>query len=371
VGPSIWPLAGPAVYADRVRQRRKEVRLNVRTIGAASLLFCGLAAVASVSGQTPRLTIGRLQGSNQEIFGVIQAIVADADGNLYVLDKQSLEIRTFSQSGSFLGSAGRRGSGPGEFRVPVSMSIDESNRLYVLDNYFERATVFARQTARLNPIGTIKLPHNPQALCAFRDKLYVVAPTEKAIIHEFRNSGDSIRSFGEPQRVIDDKRLSSVSVRASLLEQQNAGHITCTNNGLIVFAHRSLPYVVAFRSDGRLAWRSTLSDFNRVRWVTGSSAQSLTQTPAPGKSTVHQTVSVITVDDSTVGVVISERSLRGQVGDFHVRLLSSANGRERNRATSPVLIAGSTNYGFFGYVNTPFPTVTVFSTLPFNPTRKR
>ena len=327
----------------------------------SAVCVCGSSGV----GQTPTVTIGQLQSPTEQIFGAIQSVVADSSGIIYILDRQSLEIRMFSKTGAYVGGGAGRGSGPGELRVPVGMVINDTGRLYIVDNYFNRAAVFERQASRLVPVGNIKLPNNPYALCAIASRLFVVAPSEKAIIHEIRSNGDVVKSFGPPKRIVDDPRLNWPGVKASMLDEQNAGHLLCLTPELIVFAHRSLPDVVAYRSDGRVVWHTTVRDFKRARWVTGSSPGTLTQAADPKTKTVHQSRALFKVDESTIAVVISEHKLAGQVGDYDVRFLSLATGKEVRRGRSPALITNSTKFGFLGYVNVPFPRVIVYPSIPF------
>lgn len=108
----------------------------------------------------PRLRIGVLEGSEDyQFFGLRDAVVVD-DGTIIATNDGSSELRFFDRSGVFLGSAGRRGEGPGEFgefsRLRLCM---DGERILVPDGAHNRVNVFARSgqyisTFRLQPVGS-------------------------------------------------------------------------------------------------------------------------------------------------------------------------------------------------------------------------
>jgi 6-bladed beta-propeller len=55
-------------------------------------------------------------------FGRVVAVTTDADGNLFVADRDYLEIRVFDRSGNLIRQIGRQGGGPGEFENIYSMA---------------------------------------------------------------------------------------------------------------------------------------------------------------------------------------------------------------------------------------------------------
>src|SRR5215207_9860861 len=86
-----------------------------------SLCVClalGCAALRSASGQPraryePVLRIGSLDGPPSETFGWIADMATDSRANVFVLDAQAPEIRWFDSTGTYRGSVGRKGAGPG------------------------------------------------------------------------------------------------------------------------------------------------------------------------------------------------------------------------------------------------------------------
>ena len=68
--------------------------------------------------------------------------IDDQDGNIYVSDAKN-RVVIFNEDGALLGSFGSSGSAPGQFNIPVSLHIDQTQRkLYVLDQRNWRVQVF-------------------------------------------------------------------------------------------------------------------------------------------------------------------------------------------------------------------------------------
>jgi hypothetical protein len=81
------------------------------------------------------------------LFGVPRQVVRDRDGRVLVLDDQLCQVHTFSADGEFLGSLGREGEGPGEFRRPTGVVTLPDGRLAV-------AKLLSAELERLEPDGT-------------------------------------------------------------------------------------------------------------------------------------------------------------------------------------------------------------------------
>jgi len=79
----------------------------------------------------------RVGGYDDEevLFGVITDIIADRDGNFYMLDSQLNEVQVYSAKGEYLRSIGREGEGPGEFRVAFNLLLLPSGNIGVLQAF--------------------------------------------------------------------------------------------------------------------------------------------------------------------------------------------------------------------------------------------
>ena len=79
-----------------------------------------------------------------EGFGVIEAVAADADDNIYVLDRTDQQVFAFDPSGAFSHAIARSGEGPGELSRASGLSVGPANRIWVPDPATARVSVFER-----------------------------------------------------------------------------------------------------------------------------------------------------------------------------------------------------------------------------------
>ena len=96
-----------------------------------------------VSGATDRpldwqfrllFTLGGADEGPEAFFRVAPGLVgSDASGNLYVLDAPNARVVVFDTTGAFVRSMGSSGSGPGEFRMPASLSVSSDGFVTVFD----------------------------------------------------------------------------------------------------------------------------------------------------------------------------------------------------------------------------------------------
>jgi len=98
------------------------------------------------------LAIGTLDGPAELIFGEILKLAEDPHGGIYVLDGQVPEIRHFDRAGRFLGTVGRSGEGPGEYRrLTLGMVVDSAGVLYMHDWANRRIVRFTEDGRALDP----------------------------------------------------------------------------------------------------------------------------------------------------------------------------------------------------------------------------
>ena len=58
-------------------------------------------------------------------------LTVDADGRVLVADTHYHRVTIFDKAGSWLGSFGREGTGPGEFQLPTDVAVDAEGFIYV------------------------------------------------------------------------------------------------------------------------------------------------------------------------------------------------------------------------------------------------
>ena len=88
------------------------------------------------------LSIGEVEGREEYMFTGIRSMVVDDAGRIYVLDRREPHVKVFDQNGTYIRTIGRRGQGPGEFTMPLSISITRQNE-FVVDDFRSRLVFFS------------------------------------------------------------------------------------------------------------------------------------------------------------------------------------------------------------------------------------
>ncbi len=88
------------------------------------------------------------------LFGLVGSTTADADGNIYVLDRQLCQVHVFAPDGRLLRTMGREGDGPGEFRFPTGVVVLPDGRVGVSRTMPGSIVLLTRDGT---PAGTIRI----------------------------------------------------------------------------------------------------------------------------------------------------------------------------------------------------------------------
>lgn len=103
----------------------------------------------SVWGDTmtlvPELVIGELDGADPYVFGNVTAVDRDAEGRIWVADRQAGEVRVFGPDGEFLQVVGRQGDGPGEYQGPDHLRVTSNGEVVVRDQRGARFVIFSTE----------------------------------------------------------------------------------------------------------------------------------------------------------------------------------------------------------------------------------
>jgi len=86
------------------------------------------------------LSIGEAEGREEYMFSPIRSIAVDEEERIYVLETRGALVKVFNKDGEYLRTIGRRGQGPGELNVPLTLSITNDNKIAVED--FMRGITF-------------------------------------------------------------------------------------------------------------------------------------------------------------------------------------------------------------------------------------
>jgi hypothetical protein len=167
----------------------------------------------------PRVDIGVLEGDEAYQLSQVVGAVRLSDGRIVVANGGSHELRYFDSTGTFLTSAGRKGSGPGEFEMLGSLFVEAGDTVAAYDARLRRISLFAPDGAFVRSL-TITFPAGaPSPIGRFRDGSWlcrrgsVIAPsgTETQLIRDsapllvFEPTGalrDSIGRFPGPELYI-------------------------------------------------------------------------------------------------------------------------------------------------------------------------
>ncbi len=139
----------------------KGKKLRGPAAGALMIMASGFAA-APASAQATALpgedsaiqisrgdmyTIGSVEGPDWQSLGEVTAVDFDAEGNLYILDRQAHQVLVISPQGELVRRIGREGQGPGEFVMPSAMAVLDDGSVTVYD-------MARRNYSFLQPDGT-------------------------------------------------------------------------------------------------------------------------------------------------------------------------------------------------------------------------
>ncbi|TVR18661.1 MAG: hypothetical protein EA391_02030 [Balneolaceae bacterium] len=88
---------------------------------------------------------------SENFIGGIRDMTTDLEGNLYLVDHQSMDIKQFDREGQMTNVFGLgKGSGPGEFENPISVAVDSSGNVYVADMSSNRINIFNSENEVIN-----------------------------------------------------------------------------------------------------------------------------------------------------------------------------------------------------------------------------
>lgn len=310
--------------------------------------------VDQLAGIGEILSVGVLEGEAHEMFGQIQDISVDAEGNFYVLDDRNMAIRAFDPQGNYLRQYGQPGAGPGEFRAPTALAIDAAQRLLVADRT-RRITAFSLEHGHVDT--TMALPYEPRDLCIGATRIYVhgVTAEQEGVIHAFDATGAYEQSFG-----------SGYQFGGSLArEDLSRGSLACsrqTDN--VMFLFRYLPVMRGHSQQADAEWVSTLSGFIPMRITEDTRTRTLTYSGQEGVSDVLRQATVIDGTGHAIVQVlrrtpqsIQEQREYAEILTYVVSIDTGAGGYAGNALPPVYAVAAGQIYTA---INWPYPRVIVY-----------
>ncbi len=101
------------------------------------------------------------RGSGNGQFNVPLQAVVTADGTLYVLDSGNFRVQTFDRDGKFLRTFGGPGADLGKLARPRGIAVDDEGNIYVADAAFNNFQIFNPDGQLLLAIGESSQESNP------------------------------------------------------------------------------------------------------------------------------------------------------------------------------------------------------------------
>jgi len=199
------------------------------------------------SGQTTD-TIGARSGPEGSIIGDVTAATI-VDSSILVLDQEYGEVKRYSINGTYKGTFGRPGTGPGELATPRDFDVGPNGAVWVLDAD-RTVSVFNRTDTGYVSTKTFTITHHPQKIESCNGKVYIygdspgtsASHSQVTTIHEYSVDGSHIRSFGpyyQSNQIILSRSLSKAS------------GFECLSGRHLFVDYRYLPYSILIGIDNK------------------------------------------------------------------------------------------------------------------------
>lgn len=101
------------------------------------------------------------RGSGPGQFNIPLAAAVAVDGTLYVVDSGNFRIQAFDADGRFKFQFGGAGVGIGQFSRPRAISLDQDGNVYVSDGGFNNVQIFNAAGQLLMPLGRLSREPGP------------------------------------------------------------------------------------------------------------------------------------------------------------------------------------------------------------------
>lgn len=224
----------------------------------APLLVCAWLSIPADQGDAGLQATLSASTPSEKVHstGLLVGATETKAGTLLLLDRGTPAILIADSRLKPLGRAGRRGSGPGELREPVSIGILEGGQVAVLDRALRRINLYdmGRDGASLTASGSVPIAASAEAMCILPgSKLLIYGYREGYRLHVFDLNGKLLRSFGPVETILSP-------IARDLLTK---GLLACDNRSdEVVLSSKFLPVVEAYRvSTGERIWVDTLRPF--------------------------------------------------------------------------------------------------------------
>lgn len=134
---------------------------------------------------------GAVQESENHILYRPKDVIADKQGNIYVLDK--CQIKKYARAGAYLMTIGKRGEGPGEILNAQDIEFDGNGNILVFDWMGNRISTFSTDGKY---IGSFKAPFlSRYGAVDSKGDIYIYSYFNGKLLHKFSPGGKFLFSF--------------------------------------------------------------------------------------------------------------------------------------------------------------------------------
>jgi len=271
------------------------------------------------------LSVGVLDGAEDQVLGSVDDIRLGDAGDVFILDAQSHRLRRFDSGGNLLAAVGQEGDGPGDFSYPSAIALLGDSVVAVLNQAHQYLTLF--ETDSLSLVGTQPLPSWFRDFCFIGDRMFALRLIDGHVIHEVDASGEVVASFGEAVPFPTDPE-DTEGLGQRLAEHSGLGELLChqATESILVLPH-ILPNLRSWSSDGDLNWEVVLNPYYQTRAGSTDRGHTLGADPETGLAT--NAVSLFSGDDGSVIAQLIDRSQGQPAGEETPRsVLIDLNSRE-------------------------------------------
>ena len=180
-------------------------------------------------------------------------LVAGPTGELIVADRENHEVTHFTTDGKLIGLVGSRGSGPGEFGMPLALAYNENNsELLVVDPLLGRISAFRFDEGvfRFSDIIPIpqfesrKYPSPLELVVSDSQTIWVSSLGNDHRIHRMNRDGKILDSFGD---IFVPNEIENRQVF-----HHNAGFLTPVGTDSLIFIWQARPRIEIWDVKGNL-----------------------------------------------------------------------------------------------------------------------
>lgn len=200
------------------------------------------------------------------LIGEIKDITVSQSGLILLLDSRFNHIKVYDKSYNLISIIGRSGRGPGEFKDPASFTIDDRNKLYIVDKPGEVEIYQPDPKEYYVYHKTINLKYDMSSICSINGQIFLredfYTPKgkskNKGMLHLLSLDKEVIKtSFGKVYS-------SSLFAKGPL----SMGTFACNpNSTTIINGMLNFPYLYGYTTTGDLKWTAVLDNYRQTNII--------------------------------------------------------------------------------------------------------